>query len=102
MFTLHGPIVDGPAKGSNANILTICAIDAAIPGPITVSPSVARTSNCSRANTYRLSAETRATNTDESDLRDPWVTSMRTLATNSVSNTLAGRPRPIGPQYIDI
>ncbi|MFE7964450.1 dihydrofolate reductase family protein [Streptomyces cellulosae] len=40
------------------------------------------------ANTYRAFAQMMAESTDESDVRDPWVTRMRTLPTIVVSNTL--------------
>ncbi|MDN3288494.1 dihydrofolate reductase family protein [Streptomyces thermocarboxydus] len=40
------------------------------------------------ANTYRAFAQVMAESTDESDVRDPWVTRMRTLPTIVVSNTL--------------
>ncbi|MEU1263192.1 dihydrofolate reductase family protein [Streptomyces cellulosae] len=40
------------------------------------------------ANTYRAFAQMLAESTDESDVRDPWVTRMRNLPTIVVSNTL--------------
>ncbi|MER6819880.1 dihydrofolate reductase family protein [Streptomyces cellulosae] len=40
------------------------------------------------ANTYRAFAQMMAESTHESDVRDPWVTRMRTLPTIVVSNTL--------------
>ena len=40
------------------------------------------------ANTYRAFAQMMAESTDESDVRDPWVTRMRNLPTIVVSNTL--------------
>ncbi|MBT2902940.1 dihydrofolate reductase family protein [Streptomyces cellulosae] len=40
------------------------------------------------ANTYRAFARMLAESTDESDVRDPWVTRMRNLPTIVVSNTL--------------
>ncbi|MCM3301917.1 dihydrofolate reductase family protein [Streptomyces pseudogriseolus] len=40
------------------------------------------------ANTYRAFARMLADSTDESDVRDPWVTRMRNLPTVVVSNTL--------------
>ncbi|MGA4961707.1 dihydrofolate reductase family protein [Streptomyces pseudogriseolus] len=40
------------------------------------------------ANTYRAFAQMLADSTDESDVRDPWVTRMRNLPTVVVSNTL--------------
>ncbi|WPW22944.1 dihydrofolate reductase family protein [Streptomyces sp. HNS054] len=40
------------------------------------------------ANTYRAFAHMLAGSTDESDVRDPWVTRMRNLPTIVVSNTL--------------
>ncbi|MEU6824198.1 dihydrofolate reductase family protein [Streptomyces atriruber] len=42
------------------------------------------------ANTYRLFAQMLASSTQESDVRDPWVTRMRSLPATVVSNTLAG------------
>ena len=42
------------------------------------------------ANTYRLFAQMLAASTAESDVRDPWVTRMRSLPTTVVSNTLPG------------
>jgi len=42
------------------------------------------------ANTYRLFAEMLAASTEESDVRDPWVTRMRSLPTTVVSTTLQG------------
>jgi dihydrofolate reductase len=42
------------------------------------------------ANTYRLFAEMLAESTDESDVRDPWVTQMRNLPATVVSTTLDG------------
>jgi len=41
------------------------------------------------ANTYRLFAQMLAESTDESDVRDPWVTRMRHLPATVVSSTLA-------------
>ncbi|MGA5313261.1 dihydrofolate reductase family protein [Streptomyces pseudogriseolus] len=40
------------------------------------------------ANTYRAFAQMLADSTDESDVRDPWVTRMRSLPAVVVSNTL--------------
>jgi dihydrofolate reductase len=40
------------------------------------------------ANTYRLFAEMLATSTEESEVRDPWVTRMRSLPATVVSTTL--------------
>lgn len=40
------------------------------------------------ANTYRVFAEMLAASTEESDVRDPWVTRMRNLPTTVVSRTL--------------
>jgi dihydrofolate reductase len=42
------------------------------------------------ANTYRAFAEMLASSTEESDVRDPWVTQMRSLPATVVSSTLAG------------
>jgi dihydrofolate reductase len=42
------------------------------------------------ANTYRLFAEMLAQSTEDSDVRDPWVTRMRNLPAVVVSNTLEG------------
>jgi hypothetical protein len=42
------------------------------------------------ANTYRAFARMLATSTEESDVRDPWVTRMRTLPATVVSTTLGG------------
>ena len=42
------------------------------------------------ANTYRQFAEMLADSTDESDVRDPWVTRMRHLPATVVSTTLDG------------
>jgi dihydrofolate reductase len=42
------------------------------------------------ANTYRLFAQMLAASTDESEVRDPWVTRMRSLPATVVSNTLEG------------
>jgi dihydrofolate reductase len=42
------------------------------------------------ANTYRLFVEMLASSTEESDVRDPWVTRMRSLPTTVVSTTLDG------------
>ena len=40
------------------------------------------------ANTYRMFAEMLASSTDDSDVRDPWVTRMRNLPATVVSTTL--------------
>jgi hypothetical protein len=40
------------------------------------------------ANTYRLFAQMLAESTDESDVRDPWVTRMRSLPATIVSTTI--------------
>ncbi|MFI9823261.1 dihydrofolate reductase family protein [Streptomyces sp. NPDC052013] len=40
------------------------------------------------ANTYRMFAQMLAESTEESDVRDPWVTRMRNLPATVVSNTL--------------
>lgn len=40
------------------------------------------------ANTYRLFAEMLASSTEESDVRDPWVTQMRNLPATVISTTL--------------
>ncbi|MEW1691298.1 dihydrofolate reductase family protein [Streptomyces sp. NPDC091265] len=40
------------------------------------------------ANTYRLFAQMLASSTEDSDVRDPWVTRMRSLPTTVVSTTL--------------
>jgi dihydrofolate reductase len=42
------------------------------------------------ANTYRAFAQMVASSTEESDVRDPWVTRMRHLPTTVVSTTLEG------------
>jgi len=42
------------------------------------------------ANTYRVFARMLASSTDESDVRDPWVTRMRSLPATVVSTTLKG------------
>lgn len=42
------------------------------------------------ANTYRLFAEMLAASTEDSDVRDPWVTRMRNLPATVVSSTLEG------------
>ena len=42
------------------------------------------------ATTYRAFAQMLAESTDESEVRDPWVTRMRHLPTTVVSNTLEG------------
>lgn len=42
------------------------------------------------ANTYRLFARMLASSTEESEVRDPWVTRMRNLPATVVSNTLEG------------
>jgi dihydrofolate reductase len=42
------------------------------------------------ANTYRAFAEMLAASTEESDVRDPWVTRMRNLPATVVSTTLEG------------
>ncbi|MET9578568.1 dihydrofolate reductase family protein [Streptomyces sp. DT199] len=42
------------------------------------------------ANTFRAFVEMLASSTDESDVRDPWVTRMRNLPTTVVSTTLEG------------
>ena len=42
------------------------------------------------ANTYRAFAQMLASSTDESEVRDPWVTRMRNLPTTVVSTTLDG------------
>lgn len=42
------------------------------------------------ANTYKLFAQMLAASTEESDVRDPWVTRMRSLPTTVVSTTLEG------------
>ena len=42
------------------------------------------------ANTYRLFSEMLAASTEESDVRDPWVTAMRGLPATVVSTTLEG------------
>ena len=42
------------------------------------------------ANTYRAFAQMLASSTEESDVRDPWVTRMRNLPTTVVSTTLEG------------
>jgi hypothetical protein len=42
------------------------------------------------ANTYRAHAQMLASSTEESDVRDPWVTRMRNLPATVVSSTLEG------------
>ena len=42
------------------------------------------------ATTYRQFAEMLAASTEDSDVRDPWVTAMRDLSATVVSNTLGG------------
>jgi dihydrofolate reductase len=42
------------------------------------------------ANTYRAFARMLASSTEESDVRDPWVTRMRALKTTVLSTTLVG------------
>ena len=42
------------------------------------------------ANTYRAFAQMLASSTEESDVRDPWVTRMRSLPATVVSTTLQG------------
>src|ERR671935_1609571 len=42
------------------------------------------------ANTYRAFARMLASSTEESEVRDPWVTRMRSLPTTVVSTTLEG------------
>ncbi|MFE6887246.1 dihydrofolate reductase family protein [Streptomyces sp. NPDC057694] len=42
------------------------------------------------ANTYRLFAQMLAASTEDSDVRDPWVTRMRSLPATVVSSTLEG------------
>ncbi|WP_328398819.1 dihydrofolate reductase family protein [Nocardia sp. NBC_00416] len=42
------------------------------------------------ANTYRLFAQMLASSTEESEVRDPWVTRMRNLPATVVSTTLQG------------
>jgi len=42
------------------------------------------------ANTYRAFADMLASSTDESEVRDPWVTRMRSLPATVVSTTLQG------------
>jgi dihydrofolate reductase len=42
------------------------------------------------ANTYRAFAQMLASSTEESDVRDPWVTRMRNLPATVVSSTLQG------------
>jgi dihydrofolate reductase len=42
------------------------------------------------ANTYRAFAQMLASSTEESDVRDPWVTRMRSLPATVVSRTLEG------------
>ncbi|MEJ8668044.1 dihydrofolate reductase family protein [Streptomyces sp. MS1.AVA.1] len=43
-----------------------------------------------RANTYRLFAQMLAASTEESEVRDPWVTRMRNMPTTVVSTSLEG------------
>ena len=45
------------------------------------------------ANTYRVFARMLASSTEESEVRDPWVTRMTNLPTTVVSTTLQGAPR---------
>src|ERR1700744_4164625 len=42
------------------------------------------------ANTYRLFAQMLASSTEESEVRDPWVTRMRSMPATVVSTTLTG------------
>ena len=42
------------------------------------------------ANTYRVFAQMLASSTEESEVRDPWVTRMRSLPATVVSTTLEG------------
>jgi dihydrofolate reductase len=42
------------------------------------------------ANTYRLFAEMLASSTEESEVRDPWVTKMRNMPATVISSTLEG------------
>ena len=42
------------------------------------------------ANTYRAFAQMLASSTEESEVRDPWVTRMRSLPATVVSTTLEG------------
>jgi dihydrofolate reductase len=42
------------------------------------------------ANTYRLFAEMLASSTEESEVRDPWVTRMRNMPATVISSTLEG------------
>ena len=44
------------------------------------------------ANTYRLFVEMLASSTEESEVRDPWVTRMVNLPATVVSTTLEGPP----------
>ncbi|NUS07521.1 MAG: deaminase [Nonomuraea sp.] len=43
------------------------------------------------ANTYRAFAQMLASSTEESEIRDPWVTRMRNMPATVVSSTLEGR-----------
>jgi hypothetical protein len=48
------------------------------------------------ANTYRAFAQMLASSTEESEVRDPWVTRMRNLPATVVSTTPARTPRLAG------
>ena len=48
------------------------------------------------ANTYRAFARMLASSTEESEVRDAWVTRMRSLPATVVSTTLEGLPRLAG------
>src|SRR5712692_7187799 len=74
------PVATGPAIG--ASKAPSCSS--------TVSPSTARTSGWSSGQTYRAFAAMLASSTEESDVRDPWVTRMSSLPATVVSNTLKG------------
>lgn len=59
------------------------------------------------ANTYRAFAQMLAESSEDSDVRDPWVTRMRNLPTTVVSNTLKGPldwpdVRVVGGDAVDV
>jgi hypothetical protein len=51
------------------------------------------------ANTYRAFARMLASSTEESEVRDPWVTRMRSMPATVVSTTLEGPPRLAGRDH---
>jgi hypothetical protein len=48
------------------------------------------------ANTYRAFGRMLASSTEESEVRDPWVTRMRSMPATVVSTTVEGTPRLAG------